>query len=87
MFNRQKTHRTLAFQGRLVEEEHDKYVDHRFNRSMVLKTTRLEGDELDSFMVRYRPSFDFCRKSTDYDLLEYVKLAFKEYTKDRKERP
>lgn len=87
MFERDKIHRTQAFQRRLVDEEHDKYVDHRFNRSIVLKITHLEGDELDSFMVRYRPSYDFCKRATDYDLYDYVKLAFQEYQKDRKERP
>ena len=87
MFERNKIHRTQAFQRRLVDEEHDKYVDHRFNRSIVLRITRLQGDELDSFMVRYRPSYEFCERATDYDLYDYVKLAFQEYQKDRKERP
>ena len=87
MFDRNKIHRTQAFQRRLVDEEHDKFVDHRFNRSIVLKITHLQGDELDSFMIRYRPSYEFCKRATDYDLLDYVKLAFQEYQKDRKERP
>jgi hypothetical protein len=87
MFNKREIHRTLAFQERLVEEEHDKYVDHRFNRSIILRITRLQGDELDSFMARYRPSYEFCVRATDYDLYDYIKLAFQEYQKDRKDRP
>jgi hypothetical protein len=87
MFERNKINRTKAFQRRLVDEEQDKYVDHRFARSVVLKITHLEGDELDSFMVKYRPSYAFCKKATDYDLYDYVKLAFSEYQKDRKDRP
>ena len=87
MFERNKINRTKAFQRRLVDEEQDKYVDHRFARSVVLKITHLEGDELDSFMMRYRPSYAFCKKATDYDLYDYIKLAFSEYTKDRKDRP
>jgi len=87
MLQKDKIRRAKAFQGRLIDEEHDKYVDHRFARSVVLKITRLEGDELDSFMVRYRPSYEFCKKATDYDLYDYIKLALKEYQKDRKERP
>jgi hypothetical protein len=87
MLQRDKIHRAQAFQRRLVDEEHDKYVDHRFNRSIVLKITHLEGDEIDSFMVRYRPSYEFCKKATDYDLYDYIKLAYSEYQKDRKERP
>jgi hypothetical protein len=87
MFNVAKKRRSLAFQSRLVQDEKDGYIDYRFNRSIVLKVTRLEGDELDSFMTRYRPSYDFCKRATDYDLLDYIKLAFHEYQKDRKERP
>jgi len=87
MLQKDKIRRAKAFQGRLIDEEHDKYVDHRFARSVVLKITRLEGDELDSFMVRYRPSYEFCKKATDYDLYDYIKLALKEYQKDRKDRP
>ena len=87
MFRFARTKRIQAFQRRLEDEEHDKFVDHRFNRSIVLKVTHLQGDALDSFMIRYRPSYEFCQRATDYDLLDYVKLAFREYQKDRKERP
>jgi hypothetical protein len=86
-FQFDRTKRLLAFQRRLEEDEQDKYIDHRFNPSMVLKVTHLQGDELDSFMVKYRPSYSFCIRATDYDLLEYTKLAFTEYQKDRKENP
>jgi hypothetical protein len=87
MFERNKINRTKAFQRRLVDEEQDKYVDHRFARSVVLKITHLQGDELDSFIIKYRPSYTFCKKATDYDLYDYIKLAFSEYQKDRKDRP
>jgi hypothetical protein len=87
VFRFQRTHRLLAFQRRLVDEEQDKFIDHRFAPSVVLKITHLTGDELDSFMVRYRPSYEFCKRSNDYDFYDYIKLAFREYQKDRKERP
>jgi hypothetical protein len=85
-FQFDRTKRLQAFQRRLVEDEQDKYVDHRFNPSIVLRVTHLQGDELDSFMVKYRPSYSFCKRATDYDLLEYTKLAFTEYQKDLKDR-
>lgn len=85
-FQFDRTKRLLAFQRRLEEDEQDKYIDHRFNPSMVLKVTHLQGDELDSFMARYRPSYTFCQRATDYDLLEYTKLAFTEYQRDQKDR-
>ena len=87
VFRFQRTKRLVAFQKRLVEEEQDKFVDHRFSKYVVKKTTRLNGDELDSFMVKYRPSYEFCKRSTDYDFLDYIKLAYQQYKKDRKETP
>ena len=87
LFDRSKIRRAMAFKRRLEDEEKDGYIDHRFNRSVVLKITRLQGEELDSFMTRYRPSYDFCHRATDYDLYDYIKLAFQEWQKDRKERP
>jgi len=87
MFDRAKIKRTMAFRHRLEDEEREGYVNYRFNRSVVLKITHLQGDELDSFMTRYRPSYDFCHGATDYDLYDYVKLALQEWQRDRKDRP
>jgi hypothetical protein len=87
VFRRDRTRRALAFQGRLVEEEQEKYVDHRFSPYVVKKITHLTGEELDSFMVRYRPSYEFCVKATDYDFFDYIKIAFKQYKADRKDQP
>jgi hypothetical protein len=82
LFEFNKIRRAKAFQKRLIADEQEKYVDHRFARSVVLKVTNLEGDKLDSFMVQYRPSYEFCVQATDYDLYEYIKLAFGQYQKD-----
>jgi hypothetical protein len=87
MFRFQRTRRILAFQHRLVDEEQDKYVDYRFSPSLVIKITHLSEPDLDTFMTRYRPSYEFCKRSNDYDFYDYIKLAFQEYQKDRKERP
>ena len=79
MFQFDKIRRAKHFQKRLIEDEHDKYVDHRYDRSIVLKITHLGGEELDSFMVYYRPSYEFCIHATDYDLYEYIELAYRQY--------
>ena len=79
MFRFQKNRRMLAFQRRLVEDEEQKFVDHRFNRSTVKKISRLDGDELDSFMVRFRPSYEFTKSTSDYEFFNYIKLASREY--------
>lgn len=87
VFRFDRTKRILAFQHRLVDEEQDKYVDHRFSKYTVKKITHLNDDELDTFMVKYRPSYEFCKKASDYDFFDYIKLAFQQYKKDRKDTP
>ena len=84
VFRFKRTRRMLAFQRRLVEEEHDKYIDHRFNRSIVKKITRLDGEDLDSLMIRYRPSYEFTISTTDYEFYDYIKLAGREYRQNKK---
>jgi hypothetical protein len=46
----------------------------------------MTSPDLDSFMVRYRPSYNFTKTSTDYDFDQYIKLAAKEY-KAAKNKP
>jgi len=79
MFQFKKNRRMLAFQKRLLQEEEDKFVDHRFTPYLVKKITHLTSPDLDSFMLAYRPSYDFTKNSSDYEYDEYIKLAAKEY--------
>jgi len=81
VFRFNRTRRLQAFQRRLVEEEQDKFIDHRFSHYVVKKVTHLKDEELDTFMVKYRPSYEFCKFATDYDFLDYIKLAFDQYKK------
>ncbi|MEO8582827.1 MAG: hypothetical protein ABI415_03460 [Flavitalea sp.] len=79
MFKFRRNRRMLAFQNRLVLEEEQAYVDHRFNRVIIIKLTQLRGPQLDSFIETYRPSLQFVEDSTDYELQEYIKKAFRQY--------
>lgn len=81
MFNFKKNRRMLAFQRRLLQEEEDKYVDHRFTKPLVRKITGLSGvgPVMDDFMKKYRPSYEFAVTATDYEFAEYIKLAWIQY--------
>jgi len=79
VFRFNRTRRLQAFQKRLVEEEQDKFIDHRFSHYIVKKVTHLKDEELDAFMLKYRPSYEFCKLATDYDFLDYIKLAYEQY--------
>jgi carboxypeptidase-like protein len=83
MFRFNRNRRMLAFQKRLIQEEQDNFIDHRFTKLVVKKITHMASPELDSFMVRYRPSYNFTKTTTDYEFDEYIKLAYKEFKKSK----
>lgn len=77
-----KRNRSLAaFQKRLLEEEREKSIAHRFNKALVRRLTLLEGRELDSFMVAFRPSYEFTQTASDYDFQDYIKMAHARFRK------
>lgn len=75
MFRFRRNKSMAAFQKRLLMEEQDKFVDHRFNKALVRRLTLLEGNQLDSFMRVFRPSYMFTKLSGDYEFQQYIKTA------------
>ncbi|MBL7738493.1 MAG: hypothetical protein JNK14_04690 [Chitinophagaceae bacterium] len=79
MFRFKRNRNMLAFQQRLLQQEQDKAVDHRFNKALVRRLTSLTGNELDSFMVIYRPPYEFTLLTSDYDFQQYIKDSYRRY--------
>jgi hypothetical protein len=79
MFKFRRNRRMLAFQDRLLREEEERYIDHRFNRALIIKLTQLRGADLDTFIARYRPTVEFTDFSTDYEFQSYIKNCFLYY--------
>jgi hypothetical protein len=74
LFGARRNRQMLSLQRRLIEEEEDKYVDYRFNRTLVRRITGLERPALDLFMKMYRPSYDFIKScENDYEFYKYIK--------------
>jgi hypothetical protein len=64
---------------RLEQEEKDYYIDYRFPRPYVARMTRLTGDSLQLFMYRYRPTYKFCRKASNEEILHYISDKLKRF--------
>jgi hypothetical protein len=79
VFQFKKNKSMERFQQRLVREEQDKFVDHRFNKLLIRRLTGLTGDELNRFTLLYRPSYEFTLYTSDYDLQSYIKEAYKRF--------
>ena len=79
MFQFRKNKSAASFKERLLNEEREKFIDHRFSKALVLRLTGLIGNERDSFMVRCRPSYEFCLLAGEYDFQLYIKQCYEAY--------
>lgn len=83
LFQFRKNKSTLKFQERLVQQEKDKFIDHRFNRGLVRRLTSLDGSELELFMTLYRPTYEFILAATEYGFQAWIKNSAEQF-KNRK---
>ena len=60
-------------------------VDRVFTKALVSRLTKLEDEELRSFMDIYRPSPASIDRWGEYDLLNYINRSFKSW--DEQGRP
>lgn len=67
----------------LLEERERRKIDARFTSDMVTAITPLEGEDLELYMAKYRPSAEFLSTADDSDLRLYIMdtyAAFKTLT-------
>jgi hypothetical protein len=60
-------------QKSLTGEYQNNVVDRRFNKTLVSRITGYEGDKLNDFILKNRPSYRFVSKASDYDIIAYIK--------------
>jgi len=87
MFRFKRNKSMLSFQKRLLEQEQDKFIEYRFSKALVRRITLLNGNELDSFMQLYRPSFMFTKFAGDYDFHLYIKESYERFKKGLRPLP
>ncbi|MBO9658504.1 MAG: hypothetical protein J7527_06740 [Chitinophagaceae bacterium] len=79
IFNFKKKRQMASFQRRLIQQEQDKYVDHRFSKALVRRLTGLDSAGLANFMVAYRPPYEFTIMLGEYDFQKYIKDSYERY--------
>lgn len=73
ILNGAASRRMEAFQDRLVWQEEQNFVDHRFTKGIVHHVTGLVSPALDTFMVQYRPTKEFIQScETEYQYYHYI---------------
>lgn len=68
-----------SFQKRLVLEEQDKYIDHKFTKKIVQQLTGLTDKDRDTFMLLFRPTYEFTMLTPLYDFYWYIKMSGQQY--------
>jgi hypothetical protein len=79
MFRFRRNKYIKSFQKRLVLEEQDKYIDHKFTKKVVQQLTGLTDKDRDSFMLIFRPTYDFTVLTPLYDFYWYIKMCGQQY--------
>ncbi len=59
-------------QKTLLNDYYADIVDSRFSKSLVTKYTGYHGQQLDNFMIDNRPTYDFIKHASDYDIIKYI---------------
>jgi hypothetical protein len=80
VFRFRRNRSMLRFQERLIKEEQDRYINYRFNETIIEKLTPLEkGEKMKQFMLYYRPEYEWLTTVLDIELYQYIQLAAKEF--------
>jgi hypothetical protein len=86
-FRFRRNRQILSFQQRLIRDEQDKYIDHRYTKYLVKKLTGLDGKEQEDFMNFYRPTYDEVLMMNDLELGYYIEQCYKNYVYLKEHRP
>ncbi len=79
IFRFKRTHSLEALQKRLIQQEDDKYIDHRFSKQFIRKITKLDSPELENFMQAYRPNYELTKMLNELELGYYIERCFDQY--------
>jgi hypothetical protein len=84
MFRFKRNRQIEALQKRLLQQEQDKYIDKRFNKRFVTKVSGFQGEMLDSFMLFYRPGYEFLLTVNDLELGIYIEECMAHFERVRR---
>ena len=72
MFRFRRNKSLKKFQLRLENEEQEKYITYRFSKTLVRRLTHLDGDQLNMFMIKYRPTYEFASQADELMFNQYI---------------
>ncbi len=79
MFRFKRNKSLASLQQRLLQQEEDKYIDHRFSMAFVRKITKLTNPELEEFMKEYRPDYEMVQRMNELELGYFIEKNYEEF--------
>jgi len=81
-FRFKRNRQMLSFQNRLVSQEQDAFIKHRFSKALIRRITQADNDSIISqFIIMYQPSFLFASTANDYTFHKYIKDSYERFKK------
>ncbi|MCR8559684.1 carboxypeptidase-like regulatory domain-containing protein [Mucilaginibacter sp. BJC16-A38] len=77
-----KSTREYKFNKVLIRDEKTDYINQKFSHGLVAKVTGLKGDTLSTFIVNYRPTYQYASKASDYKMELYIKDCYQKFLKN-----
>jgi hypothetical protein len=71
-------------QGIIQSDYQQNVIDYRFNRTYVGNITKLKGQDLTNFMVRYRPGYYTVTTATEYEFITYIRNNLRRYLHNKR---
>jgi hypothetical protein len=81
MFRFRRNRQLLTMQERLLQQEEDKYINHRYTKYLVTKITGLKDGALDSFIELSKPSYELLQVMNELELAYYIQQIYLIYQK------
>lgn len=87
-FRFRRTRNLQSFQRRLITQEQDAFVKHRFSKALIRRITQMDNDSLiNEFIAVYQPSYLFTARANDYDFHQYIKASYARFVLGRRPPP
>jgi hypothetical protein len=83
MFRFKRNRQMAALQNRLLQQEQDAYIKHRFTRAFVSKVLGIQGATVDSVMEHCRPPYEFLTQLNDLEFGYYIQQCYEIYRTDK----
>lgn len=83
-FRFKRNQRLESLQQRLIQQEQDRYISHRFNKRFIRQLTNIADEDLVYFMDFYKPEFAVLQTMNEIELGYYIQQCYQHFIRLKK---